>query len=120
MSRAQRFGPAALAGGRPMTLVPSTAASAVYHDALTTARGFRSLCFFLLLLILQAVFRHPGAGKQVRWMGGAFAFRLIFVALSPRLTLGAAATPGDAARYLAIVGGGLLLLALIFGRSDLE
>ena len=35
-----------------MTLVPSTAASAVYHDALTTARGFRSLCFFLLLLIL--------------------------------------------------------------------
>ena len=35
-----------------MTLVPSTAASAVYHDALTTARGFRNLCFLLLLLIL--------------------------------------------------------------------
>ena len=35
-----------------MTLVPSTAASAVYHDALTTARGWRNLCFLVLLLIL--------------------------------------------------------------------
>ncbi len=35
-----------------MTLIPSTAASAVYHDALTTARGWRNLCFFVLLLIL--------------------------------------------------------------------
>jgi hypothetical protein len=37
-----------------MTLIPSTAASAVYHDALTTARGWRNLCFLLLLLILLA------------------------------------------------------------------
>ncbi len=35
-----------------MTLIPSTAASAVYHDALTTARGWRNLCFLILLLIL--------------------------------------------------------------------
>ena len=35
-----------------MTLVPSTAASAVYHDALSTARGFRTLCFLVLLLCL--------------------------------------------------------------------
>ena len=35
-----------------MTLIPSTAASAVYHDALTTARGWRNLCFLVLLLIL--------------------------------------------------------------------
>lgn len=37
-----------------MTLIPSTAASAVYHDALTTARGWRNLCFLILLLILLA------------------------------------------------------------------
>jgi hypothetical protein len=35
-----------------MTLVPTTAASAVYHDALTTARGFRRLCVLVLLLVL--------------------------------------------------------------------
>lgn len=35
-----------------MTLVPSTAASAVYHDALSTARGFRSLCVLILVLTL--------------------------------------------------------------------
>lgn len=35
-----------------MTLIPSTAASAVYHDALTTARGWRNLCFIVLFLIL--------------------------------------------------------------------
>lgn len=35
-----------------MTLVPSTAASAVYHDALSTARRFRTLCFFVLFLVL--------------------------------------------------------------------
>ena len=35
-----------------MTLVPSTAASAVYHDALTTARRFRTLCVLMLLLAL--------------------------------------------------------------------
>lgn len=35
-----------------MTLIPSTAASAVYHDALTTARGWRNLCFLVLFLIL--------------------------------------------------------------------
>ena len=35
-----------------MTLVPSTAASAVYHDALSTARSFRTLCFLVLLLCL--------------------------------------------------------------------
>jgi hypothetical protein len=37
-----------------MTLVPSTAASAVYHDALSTARGFRSLCVLVLVLTLIA------------------------------------------------------------------
>lgn len=37
-----------------MTLVPSTAASAVYHDALTTARKFRTLCFLVLFLVLVA------------------------------------------------------------------
>lgn len=37
-----------------MTLIPSTAASAVYHDALTTARGWRNLCFLILLLVLLA------------------------------------------------------------------
>lgn len=37
-----------------MTLIPSTAASAVYHDALTTARGWRNLCFLVLLLVLLA------------------------------------------------------------------
>ena len=35
-----------------MTLVPTTAAGAVYHDALTTARKFRTLCFVVLLLSL--------------------------------------------------------------------
>lgn len=35
-----------------MTLIPSTAASAVYHDALTTARSWRNLCFLILLLVL--------------------------------------------------------------------
>lgn len=35
-----------------MTLVPSTAASAVYHDALSTARSFRSLCVVILVLTL--------------------------------------------------------------------
>ena len=35
-----------------MTLVPSTAAGAVYHDALSTARGVRTLCFLVLLLCL--------------------------------------------------------------------
>lgn len=35
-----------------MTLVPSTAASAVYHDALSTARFWRNLCFLILLLVL--------------------------------------------------------------------
>ena len=35
-----------------MTLVPTTAAAAVYHDALSTARGFRTLCFLVLLLCL--------------------------------------------------------------------
>lgn len=37
-----------------MTLVPSTAASAVYHDALSTARSFRSLCVLILVLTLVA------------------------------------------------------------------
>ncbi len=37
-----------------MTLVPSTAASAVYHDALTTARRFRTLCALVLALVLLA------------------------------------------------------------------
>lgn len=35
-----------------MTLIPSTAASAVYHDALTTARFWRNVCFFILFLAI--------------------------------------------------------------------
>lgn len=35
-----------------MTLIPSTAASAVYHDALTTARFWRNLCFLVLFLAI--------------------------------------------------------------------
>lgn len=76
--------------------------------------------FLLLLLVLLAVFRHRGADRLTRTVGGIFAFPLIFLALSPRLTLGAAATPGDMAGYLAVVGGGLVVLALMFGRTDLE
>ena len=37
-----------------MTLIPSTAATAVYHDALSTARSFRTLCFAVVLLCLLA------------------------------------------------------------------
>lgn len=76
--------------------------------------------FLFLLLVLLVVFRHPGASTLTRRVGGFFAAPLIFVVLSPRLTLGAAATPDEMAVYLACVGGGLFLLALILGRSKLE
>jgi hypothetical protein len=76
--------------------------------------------FLFLLLVLLVVFRHPGASTLTRRVGGFFAAPLIFVALSPRLTLGAAATSSEVAGYFAVVGGGLVLLALLFGRSNLE
>jgi hypothetical protein len=76
--------------------------------------------FLFLLLVLLVVFRHPGASTLTRRVGGFFAAPLIFMVLSPRLTLGAAATPDEMAAYLACVGGGLVLLALVFGRTRLE
>ena len=82
--------------------------------------AFAALPFLLLLLLLLAVFRHPGADKLTRMVGGVFAVPLIFVALSPGLALGPGASPRDQAWHLATVGGGLVLLALLFGRRNLE
>ena len=79
-----------------------------------------ALPFLLLLLLLLAVFRHAGAGTLTRKVGGIFATPVILAAMLPRLSLGTAASPGDAAAYLVIVGIGLALLVLVFGRRGLE
>ena len=75
-----------------MTLVPSTAAIAVYHDALSTARGFRTLCILVLILVL--------VGQMALFFAARYGGDLIPVhprSVAERTDAGLRQTPADAA-----------------------
>jgi hypothetical protein len=81
-----------------------------------------SFAFVLLagLLLLLAVGRRPSAGMVSRKVCGLIAAPILLLALNPGLWLAGSQPSGDYTAYYALVGGVLVVLVALFGRTHLE